>query len=303
MADKFKYALIRPQKEDIKYSDLPIPNGLSSVGEGYSTGLYAPRVNPDIAADDVIKYLRTLDYRLDLQIDDINDCSERALFGITHARRRFPGCAIAMAEGLGQFGSPAEKRHAVIMIWEKGLKSYIFFDPLYPDQTNLKFGPVVRIVAFPFNFKETSDVELIAGNKMARINDNDYVKWDMVYNIYPMETKDGKGVLNYLNSELQETHCTNSGGHSSINEKYFGDYWKELDRAFWAYMHVRRDYPGCAIGVAYGDAVNGPSGLKNSMFVNIIWYIEQDGTYNIKYWDPRKDLRRVVNFTAKRIFF
>lgn len=271
------------------------PGDFSEIGENCTTGLFAQRVNPKIKPTDIIEYLKTLNFGLDRQIDDIWDCSERALWGIVHARHKFPGCAIGLAEGKNS----KKENHAVIIIWESDLKKYIYFDPLSP-QKNADFGSEVRIIAFPFNALESSEPVEIIGKSMSRIKDNNYVSWDAKYNIYPLtDAKNRNGVLDYLSTPLYDKYCVDLPAHPSVNEADFKNYWKDLDRAFWSYMHVRRQYDGCAIGVAIGDPEP-----KKSHFVNIIWTEKKEGE-NHKYifWDPSPEIRNIVSFKPKRIFF
>jgi hypothetical protein len=288
--------------ESVKNSELSVPAGWVQVADNVTSGLNASRVNPKgPTVDEVVRYLRTLNFGIDNQVDDKWDCSERAIWGIAHARHRFPGFAIGMAEGKGQVGSVNGKDHAVIILFEKGLGSYIYFDPLFPNMQPYEFDPhPVRITAFPFGADGQKDtVEPIKSLNMTRIKDNNYVSWDANYWLYPLTTADRKGVLDYLNVPIYEGSCIDLRGHSGANGWDFREYWRDRDRAFWAYIHVRRVYEGCAIGVAFGDPAAG-----NSQVTNVLWHRE-GGEIKRLYWDPSPEIRRDVtnSFKPRTIFF
>ena len=284
----------------VRDSDLPVPNGWFQASVNVTSGLNAGRLNPNgPKAGEVVLYLNTLDFGLENQKDDIWDCSERAIWGIAHARHRFPGCAIGMAEGKGQIGSVSGKDHAVIIIWDKELTRYIYWDPLYPNTTPYKFDPnPVRIVAFPFGADGQVDTaEPIKSLHMSRIKDKNYVSWDANYWLYPLTTADHRGVKDYLFGVRYDSNCVDINSHSGASVGDIGEYWRDRDRAFWAYIHVRRDYPGCAIGVAFGDPAT-----DYSTVVNVIWYKDGNETKRL-CWDPWKREDVTTSFKPRTLFF
>lgn len=285
--------------ESIEYEDL-IPSGLKRAPIKATNGLDLKGVNTrGPSADDIVKYLRTLNFGLGNQAEDKWDCSERALWGIIHARHRFPGIAIGMAEGKGQVGSMAGRDHAVIIIWEREFKKYIYFDPLYPDINVYQFdSEPLRITAFPSGPDGQKD-EIRPINKLDRIRDSNYVSYKTRYWLYPRKTSDRKGLLDYLSVPKYEISCIDLRGHQWIDGESFRKYWRDEDWAFWAYIHVRRVYEGCAIGVAYGDKADGKSTV-----VNVIWYRDGEEIKRL-YWNPSPLERREVTdgFTPRKLFF
>jgi hypothetical protein len=285
----------------VKDSDL-VPDGWFLANLGVTTGLNPNSVNhhgPTV--DEVVSYLSTLNFGLDNQVNDIWDCIDRAIWGIVHARHKFPGCAIGMAEGKGQTGSVSGKPHAVILIWDNVPSNPRYWDPLFQTTKPYKFDPSRRIIAFPFGADGKSDtIEPIKSLHMSRIKDKNYVSWDSNYRLYPLTTDADDGVLDYLEKSNYEFSCVD--GHPAANQNDFGDYWHDMDQAFWAYIHVRRAYPGCAIGVAYGDPKD-----DFSTVVNVLWYKDEKGIQQ-KYLDPSPDISPqdkdvTKSFKPRRLFY
>lgn len=296
--------------ESVADKELHPDDILSEVGRNSTTGLNPKVINPNgPKANDVFNYLKTLNYApLDPATDDIWDCLERAIWGVAHARHRFPGSAMGVAEGTAKVGPAAGKDHAVVIVWEKGLGSFIYWDPLVPTQKLQpdEFGPVVRIEAFPSGVGQ-GDIGAPPApieEGMTRIGDGDYVCWKTSYKLYPLTT-DPKitgsrtGVLDYLNGELYKIYCVDIKGHPVANAGDYGAYWGDWSRAYWSYIHVRRIYEGCAIGVAFGKPAAG-----NSTVVNVLWHRE-GGDIKRLYFDPSPEIRRDVttSFTPRTIFF
>ena len=288
--------------EDPDYKKLHPKDILSEVGKGYTTGLNTEGINPNgPKADDVFNFLGGLNYApLNPPVADIWDCLERALWGIAHTLHRFPGCAIGVAEGEAKVGPASGKDHAVIIIWEKGLGSFNYWDPLLPGK-KLKpdeFGPVVRIEAFPSGVgqgdigKQPAPID--AG--MIRIKDGDFVCWKTGYKIYPLTMPNNTGVIDFLKVPLYKTYCPDLNSHQP-EPSNANTYWGDRSRALWSYIHVRRVYESCAIGIALGTPEKG-----KSVAVNVLWY--KDGAkYSRKYWDPSPEILSEVSFTPKTIFF
>jgi hypothetical protein len=275
--------------EEHAAGDLPLPKNLRSIGE-CTSGLNIDRVNPNSPkASEIIQYLKTLNFDVGKQIDNKWDCTERALWGIVHARRKFPGSPIGMAEGIAQIPAIKGQHHAVIIVWEKDGKSFIYWDPLLPnkDDGSYPFDPNPnRIIAFPFGSDDQKDIFPPMRNNMARIRDNNYVQMETNYTLYPLKTQDRTGVLDYLLKEEYE-YCADHHPDKEKEKKdrNFKEYWRDRDRAFWAYMHVRQKYLGCAIGVAFGDPAK-----DHSVLVNVIWY--KEGTKILyKYIDPAPEFK------------
>jgi hypothetical protein len=286
--------------KDLSFREVPIKGGTAT------TGLYTPRVNKKITIGEIIEFLKSLHFENHPDKPNAWDCSERALWGVVHARRRYPGCAIGIAEGPAKYLAN-NPDHAVIIIWDIENGSYKYFEPLR-SQTNpiVDFNDrPVRIIAFPFNVKENSDpVQLIGNFKMSRIFDKNFAKWDTEYRSYKWDGNDG--IEKFLHDRLFDypDKCPDLNAHQS-DETYKKDYWKDQDKAFWSYMHVRQFYPGCAIGVAYGEQ----SIPNRSYWINVIWSRDKEnGPIKTIYWDPSQELGEpnehiVKQFKPLRLFF
>lgn len=289
----------------VKMEDLISPDW-ASAPENATYSLNFKLVNPRVPSiDEVERYLRTLDYGLEHQKEDIWDCFDRSLWGIAHARHRFPGIAIGLAEGISRLEGTYGQNHALIIIWEKGLANYRYFDPSNQDSISFSSEPlrIKRIIAFPFDTNgHYTTVELIRGQYMSRIKDGNYISYKKNYCLYPLEgqKQEQKGILDYLYGHEYEFSCIDLNGHQWIDGFSFKEYWRDEDWAFWTYIHVRRAYKGCAIGVAYGEQE-----FSRSSFVNVIWRkLDGNGKIEPLFWDPSPEKRGIVpNFRPKMLLF
>lgn len=278
---------------------------LTEIGKNCTMGLNVNAINPTAPkVDDVFNYLQTLNYEpKNPQNIDIWDCLERALWGVAHALHRFPGCAIGVAEGTAKVGPATDKDHAVIIIWEKGLGSFIYWDPLLPAKklTPDEFGPIVRIEAFPpgVGFDNMGKQPAPITDEMTRIGKGKFVCWKTGYKLYPLKVpkEQGRnGIEDYLNVPLYENSCIDIGGHQP-GPKDGDPFWGPRSRALWSYIHVRRVYESCAIGIAFGEPEKGKSPV-----VNVLW--QKDGDkYKRIYWDPTPEILKEVSFKPTTMFF
>jgi hypothetical protein len=273
--------------------DCLTPAGFKSVAN-ITTGLRTKKVAPGgPTIDQIVEYLRSVDFGG----QEINnwDCADRAIWGIVHARHRFPGCAVGMAEGNASVGTICNADHAVMIIWDRDFK-YRYYDPLLPEN-EVTFHPApIRIIALPLAIEGESDtVEPFTKLHLPRLQSGSYVRWDTQYKIYPTKTNERNGVVDYLWNAVYEKNCVSLNAHTSKGDL---SYWKATDAAFWSYSHVRRIFPGCAIGVAFGK----PADDTKSTVVNIIF--SKDGK-KIKpiFWDSLPQNKMEVSFTPNRIFF
>jgi len=269
---------------------------LSSIFAGWKPapnnatfGLNPGKVNPRVpSVDEILKYLSTLNFKLGNQDQVYNkwECFERALWGIVHARHRYPGIAIGIAEGKSRVGPREGHDHAVIIVWERGFSGYRYFEPLNREAYSCDLDPmeITRIIAFPFGTGDpTENVWPIKNLNMPRIKYDNYISTKNKYYLYPRGE-----LLDYLNKQTYEFKCTDLQGHQWVSVESFREYWRNEDWAFWSYIHVRHDFEGCAIGVAYGDPASGKSTM-----VNVIWH-KEGNEYRRLYWDPSPEMRRDV---------
>jgi hypothetical protein len=245
----------------------------------------------------VKNYLDSLDYGPILVGDRKTvypwDCADRALWAIAHARHRFPGLPMAIAEGKGQVGAGIKGQdHAVVLLWwkkDQNTTDYVYYDPALKryltDKIN-DFGPIVRITAFPITKRDAPNN--IQPLNLGSITDEIIgrsITMDEYINIYPLHTDDKKGVLDYLEGGMQDKSCVDLKSHQGASKNETDRYFMDTDRALWNKVHIRRNFPACPISVAIGmPVVDG-----GSKAVNMIW---TDSTSKV-IWDPK--MNQVVN--------
>jgi hypothetical protein len=248
----------------------------------------------------VLEFLNGLDYGPNLQggglegdafhkATDHWDCDDKAFWAIAHARRKFTGLPMAIAEGTGRVGGVAGQPHAIVVIWrEKDPVNHeiehIYYDPALPgldrvilDKTN-GFGPIERITAFPIS-KRSAGIIIDPLDKIGKDFFGHSITMDAFVRFYPMKGKDnnGVGVLDFLENGLHDKSCIDKDSHGDLNPDDI--FYTDADSALWTFVHVRRSFPGCAIGVALGIPVDGAS-----QAVNMIW--EHRGKKSF-LWDPK----------------
>jgi len=279
---------------DIKNDYLNLA-GFGSIAS-MTTGLNAGKVAPNGPTyDKVIEYMREIDFGANKQKDNEWDCVDRAIWGIAHVRHRFPGCPVGMAEGLASVGTIVKQDHAVMVIWDKDFK-YHYCDPIQLGKEVTFHNKPTRIIALPFASEGENDtVEPFTKLNLPRLQNGNYVRWDTEYKIYPETTNDRNGVKDYLWNEVYEKNCISLNAHTSVGDL---SYWKAADAAFWTYTHVRRTFPGCAIGVAFGK----PEDDKKSKVVNLI-FVKKEKKITPVFWDPLPQNKISVSFTPNRFFF
>jgi hypothetical protein len=210
------------------------------------------------------------------------DCVDRALWAIAHTRHRFPGLPMAIAEGKGTIGDLKDQDHAIVILWSKKDQNspaeYVYYDPvrkIYDIDKKNDFGTIRRIIAMPITNRPAPNtippLNLIPDDIIGHS-----ITMDEYYDIYPLNTPDKKGVLDYLENEMQDK-CIDQKHHDgagAFEMKKFG----AADRALWNKVHIRRSYPGCPVSVALGNAKDG-----KSKAVNMIWTGPKDRVI----WDPK----------------
>lgn len=309
------------------------PDGkkLRPVTSGFTTGLSDDdrimmahkigKVNDkDKSPNKVLHYLDTIDNNR--YVDEYYDCEDRALWVMAHVRNRFVGEPIAVGSGKTKLGEgdphPGED-HARIILWyiEDGKLEHLYWEP-EPKQNGRPFGvvgelgQVKSIIAFPISpIGHKSDLSPFKELDYDPLN-GQIIIFDSRRMIYKLrENSPRLGILDYLNNKIWENSCVEllSGvGHDKValskqNEDL--GMWRDYDRALWAFVHTRRIFPGCPVGVAIGEPAQGEGGGSSYSVVLIFYYDDEDDIEhaNLKYtyWDPR-DEREIKNFDPKMAF-
>jgi hypothetical protein len=273
-----------------------ILGGFSSVAE-MITGLDKNKIAPDgPSIEEVKKEIKKMGLRKRFQVDDVEDCTERATWALAHIRHMYPGIAIGMVEGTMSVGQIVDKRHAVLVVWDKDLKPN-YIDPQQIDSSvDISLDKIKRITSIPFalDAQEDTNIEPFAsiGRRLVRPK-KQYVHWDARYWIYPTNT-----ITDYLKKADFENNCEGMHAHN-VKRGNIEAFWKTTDAAFWAYVHLRRDFPGCATGIAYGTR-NGKPGVLNLIFT------ENDGRIKPMYWMQArlaKNRGEILDFLPEIVFF
>ena len=249
----------------------------------------------------VIRYLDGLDFTN--YISEYYDCEDRAFWGVAHARYRFPGLPIGVASGRTSQNHPMPGvDHAVIIMWQSvgedknknAILKPVLYDPLpIPDRLVDNFATIMSVIGFPVGDK-TPPIE---GRKLVPLN-NTAIVFDEKRIIYPLHTKDGKGILDYLQNKTYNKECVDKEFHThAVGETTFKDLWMGYDEVLWAFAHVRRAYPGCPAGVAIGD--KNKYGLVTAAL--IVWH-KKDGEITHSFWNPYRPKNEGFNFTPRRLF-
>ncbi|VVB66972.1 Uncharacterised protein [uncultured archaeon] len=248
--------------------------GLPTIGAG-ATGLNTGIIMHPYPIEIVEDELKKLNYGK--YIKEFYDCEDRAFWGVMHLRHKFPGVPVGVVSGQaveGPVSEMADRSHAVILLWyrERGELKYVFWDPLPEHQGEIKFDPSI-FITFPIGKPEIPMVNPVPTDYY-RINNNTVV-FDQRRMVYELRTEDKKGLLDYLERGDHDTACKES--HEIFNQPDFPENWRDYDKASWPFVHVRRAYPGCPVGVAIGNPVTGKS--YSSV---ILW----DKDSKLHYWDP-----------------
>jgi len=274
----------------------PMPEGIRKSQKGITELDTDPGRVKVYDIDDVMDYLGSLKYADYIRV--YHDCEDRAFWGMAHARHRFPGLAIGVASGEAVEGPIADlpdKRHAVIVLWYQGEKELepVFWDPLPQHQGTVEFSNIRSILAFPIGsgpYKASPLGNFTPLNNQALVFDERRI----VYR------KDD--ILSYLRGKQYESgdhRCAED--HTTPYTRSLERMWRDYDDALWAFVHVRRDYVGCPVGVAIRDPTPG----RTSDAVIIIWHQKDESKENdsltYTYWDTIGK-REVPDFRPKVIF-
>ena len=187
------------------------PNGLTGTGFG-TNGLDTDNSigkSYDINVD-LMPHLGRLNYSA--YISEYYDCEDRAIWGMAHLRRRFPGCRVGVASGIAPPGHPsfADKPHAVNVLWYYGNAG---FEPLYFDPVAGRVNPpglnnIASVIAFPTGAGADTVTPLVG---MHRLNDETLL-YDKERLIYPLRDPN-KGILDYLEQRVYDRECDEIAHH------------------------------------------------------------------------------------------
>jgi hypothetical protein len=263
-----------------------------------------------------LRYLGTLDYSD--YIPEFYDCEDIALWAVAHVRRRFPGSGIGIASGTALEGDLANKDHAILILWyaqEKDANDnitkvgYKFWDPVYSPNgpSEMDSFEVKSIVSFPLG------TEIPPSNRGdLRILSNEALVFDEKRIMYKKED-----LLGYLNNpsniskivtedgefrfwdDVNCRHLHNSNDHKQENNEDFLSRWKAYDTTLSAFVHARRKFKGCALGMAIGDVIGG---VHSSAI--IIWHESGESKeLEYGYWSPTHPSANLnKNFVPRMIF-
>jgi hypothetical protein len=247
----------------------------------------------------IIPFLNELDFGPVLPLPPIAqepwDCEDKAFWAAAHARKSFPGLPIGIAES-----SFKGLDHAINIIWfEKTDKSidYFYYDPsaldkedrIIRDAEKIKKvdDGLYRITAFPVAKKgQAEKIHPIDSIKKSFYGCS--IAMDLTVAIYPSRAPGNKGVLDYLEGNMQDKFCVNKNKHPILNRDFnnlttiFGTH---SDDPLWNMAHVRRCYPGFPIAVAIGKPKGGIS-----MAVNLLWFRvgdKKEGDIKRVIWDQK----------------
>lgn len=287
---------LKPRIEPIKIfpGDVPERLGLRFKRDSGFTGMdvdyikthadrYKGHTNPyekdKGLPDSIFSYLYGLNHKNHVNV--YYDCEDRAFWTMAHVRHRFPGFPIGMISGVAAEGGPGltGERHALNVLWwyDETVKSYVcsYWDPIL-DRFVKGINQKKAVIGFPLGAGRYDPIP----NNIDPL-DNTLIAFDEKRLIYPLDGNGG--VSEYLENKTYENPGECKDPHNSIYDKKSLDFqnrWKRYDEALWTFVHVRRAYPGCPIGVAIGTI----DGKK--VYVNIIWGSDGSGSIIHKYWNP-----------------
>jgi len=235
------------------------------------------------------------------------DCDDRAIWLAAHARRRFPGIPIGIVWGKSDDPRLADPRHAVNVIWHSDGKKRLFWEPL------MNLDGSHEDESFPFqNWLTTfpeGNIRAEVNFPMANILDKKALLLDQVRMVYPLEG-DG-GLLDYVLRQSYNESCDDLNRHEPWDDEAYINRWMDYDEVLWAYAHAHRAYPGCMVGMVFGD-INyrkPPSGLlisgwqndqESIRFVHKFLATEMDNRGNFTF-KPPVDAAAIKNMNKKML--
>jgi hypothetical protein len=294
-------------------NDVPMIMGLKKTDRGY-LGLHLSDFeqainkysdNKNNPYSQVFSYLKSLNHKFHVPI--WYDCEDRALWTMAHVRNRFPGLPIGIISGVAPGGALSGQRHAFNILWwrKKDKILYSLWDPVLDDFYEIedfqnKIGEMRAIIAFPPSVDRNERMNPITERypslfPLSSKEKGHIIPFDERRLIYPFSGEKGLGkylqdndtgdATSYNSAPCHEKHDSVDGRGSDVYKDWFRDY----DRALWSFVHVRRAYPGCPVGLAIGKRRKRPGGMLWASYENIIWFRKGDaknGEITYKYWKP-----------------
>ena len=296
---------------DQEVSVIPKPSGFFGVAGGttmFDTDFKDMNILQDKQA--VIDILESLHYGT--YVPEFYDCEDRAFWGAAHVRNAIPGYPIGVISGKAAYMQNQD--HAIVMFFvkEDNKLKLVLYDPIKAhgevklnNQTG--FHSVMSTVAFPICDKPVG--QLFTGHPKYQLGDKshkDFLIFDNKRLIYPLR-KQNNGILDYLERGFRK--CPDMDKHhkseTPADRITFKENWHDYDKALWYFVHVRRDYPGCPVGIG----IISPDDVKGgSNSVLAIWNSGREKDVDGKlmpnpiYWDPETKKIRTKGTDIKFIF-
>jgi len=200
--------------------------------------------------DEILNYLKSPTLHFDEQVADVYDCEDNAFWGVAHTRGKFTGAPMAVAIGY-QDG----EKHAVIVFWVKDKNNYNpqYFDPRIKDSIGTFDAKMV--VPFPAYRPHSggSRNDLQPYDKFSWAEDRALV----LDNSYDLIDPDlFEDIVEYLKKRAYGEYPGLGDPYQSIE-----------DRVLWDFVHLRREYKGAAIGMAFGTLKTSKGPYDHAMIV------------------------------------
>lgn len=266
------------------------PRNIINANEGVGTGLKNdPLLIFPVNANAIDTFLKSLDYGA--YIKTWYDCDNQAYWGMAHLRHRWPGICCGVASGINDRG----EKHAEIMYWLDGVAHPYFWDQNRATTVG-DYRKIHSAIAFPWGSLPDTKPPF---NGFKPIS-NPAFFYNEKYLIYPTQF-----IIDFLKNRKYDNPCQQKRPHQEDHRIYYPTAfdgrgrWTSYDEALWGVVHLRRHFPGCAVGVAKGTT-NG--GIMPSTV--IIWHYPNDDTTKKPeplYWDSK--VNDTVSFNPEKIIY
>jgi hypothetical protein len=272
---------------DIDFRTISGPGNIVNANMGVGTGLKTdPTLIKYVLPNEIDNFLKSVKY--EPYVTMYRDCDNQAYWGWAHLRHRFPGVPSGIASGINDQGIA----HAEIMYWVEGSAQPIFWDQNRKSPVG-NYQTIYSAIAFPWGSIPCSIPPFASFTPLA----NPGFFYNESYHVYPKQA-----IVNYLTNRGYDTQCGKDPvDHKIYNPHEFetGGRWTSYDDALWGVVHLRKQFIGCAVGIARGKKVDGD--LPSTI---IIWHYPNDDNSQQPvpcYWDTKAN--RLVNFNPERIIY